>query len=123
MSSSKELSKYKTKDFDSRMLQPYKMWTADQKRLLDDQKVSIPRTRAEERQSFPQSRRAKTESTMRYNDIYLQVECGEGSIQYYRQDPNGTVSVINVRIISHINLSVIPIENTPYNMCHIIWFM
>ena len=37
---------------------------------------------------------------MRYNGNNgdLNVDCGRGSIQYYRQDPNGAVSVINVRL-------------------------
>ena len=129
MNSSKQLSKYKTKDVDSRMLQPYKMWTEDQKRLLNDRTLASPRTGPVDRYlepqarlehpygSYSQYRKAKNESTMRYNDNYLEVECGEGSMQYYRSDPNGTVSIINVRISNFID-PLLPIENAPYDTAY-----
>ena len=41
--------------------------------------------------------RGSSNSMMRYNNNGLDVECGRGSMQYYRRDPDGAISVINVR--------------------------
>ena len=118
MSSSRQLSKKKNKDFfsetDRRM---FKLCPSDytdaEIRILDMLPSPVDMTVAEKYfRRLPDSRRSyfpelgdpsraqqrSSNSMMRYNDNGLDVECGQGSMQYYRRDPNGTISVINVRI-------------------------
>ena len=112
MSSSKQLAK--TRSNDTRMLQPFpKELTDAEKKILEflplpvnwkDAEKYFRRLPDSRRSYFPElgdpsrAQQGSCNRMMRYNDNRLDVECGQGSMQYYRRDPNGTISVINVRI-------------------------
>ena len=118
MSSSRQLSKTRNNDIfpgnDPRMFQPFpKVFTDAEKKILEFLPLPVNWTVAEKyfrrlpdskRSYFPElgdpsrAQQRSSNSMMRYNDNGLDVECGQGSMQYYRRDPNGTISVINVRI-------------------------
>ena len=96
------------------MFQPFpKVFTDAEKKILEFLPLPVNWTVAEKyfrrlpdskRSYFPElgdpsrAQQRSSNSMMRYNDNGLDVECGQGSMQYYRRDPNGTISVINVRI-------------------------
>ena len=125
MSSSRQLSKNKNANFfagnDPRMLQPFTRGFTDAEKIVLGF-LSLPVDWAEAemyfrrlpdswRSYFPErgdpSRAEQGESSssiIRYDNNFLEVECGQGSMQYYRRDPDGTVSVINVRINSKFEL-------------------
>ena len=118
MSSSKQLAKRRNNDFfpgnDPRVLKPFpKEFTDAEKKILEFLPLPVNWTDAEKyfrrlpdsrRSYFPElgdpsrAQQGSCNRMMRYNDNRLDVECGQGSMQYYRRDPDGTISVINVRI-------------------------
>ena len=115
MSSSRQLTKTKNNDFiretDRRMSQ-LTGFTESEIRILELLPAPVDMAVAEKYfQKLPDSKRSyfpervgkrvqqqSSNSMMRYNDNGLNIECGQGSMQYYRRDPDGTISVINVRI-------------------------
>ena len=96
MNSSRKLSKYRIR----KTLPSYKSRTDDQKRLLDERPVARREKFDRYLEEEPEYQQTENESIMRYNgnNGNLNVYCGRGSMQYYRQDSNCTVTVINVRL-------------------------
>ena len=104
MSFSRQLSKYKNTDLpeftnaEKKILEVLPLpvnWAAAEKyfrRLPDSKRSYFPELGDPSR-----AQRGYSSSMMRYNDNGLDVECGRGSMQYYQRDPDGTISVINVR--------------------------
>ena len=116
MSSSRQLSKMKNKNSlenDPRWFQPLpRGFTDSEKEILNMLPLPVDMEIAEKffrklpdskRSYFPElgdpsrAQRRSSSSMMRYNDNGLEVKCGRGSMQYYQRDPDGTISVINVR--------------------------
>ena len=113
MSSSRQLTKKKNNDRETdRLMSQLTGYTESEIRILELLPAPVDMAVAEKYfQKLPDSKRSyfpervgkrvqqqSSNSMMRYNDNGLNIECGQGSMQYYRRDPNGTISVINVRI-------------------------
>ena len=116
MSSSRQLSKTRTYDLlqsnDLRKFQPFpKEFTDAERKILGFLPLPVNWADAEKYfRKLPDSRRSyfpergdpsraqqrSSNSMMRYDDNGLEVKCGQGSMQYYRRDLDGTISVINV---------------------------